>query len=403
MHTYSHDFLTEIPKTDLHVHLDGSLRLSTLIELASQHKVNLPSFTEAGLKETVFKETYRNLDEYLAGFQWTTAVLQTPEALERVAYELAMDNFNEGVRYLEVRFAPQLNMSRELGFEGVMHAVDRGLRNARSEINRGLDADEPPFEYGIIVCAMRFFTEAFSQYYADLVRVLRYSTLQEVIQRASLELAKATVALKYESDVQVVGFDLAGSERGFPAGAHQAAYAYAHKHFLRKTVHAGEAYGPESIFQAITKLHADRLGHGMRLFAADMIEAPDITDPKAYCEELADYIAENRTTVEVCLTSNLQTSPDIPDIASHSLGKMLDHRMSVTLCTDNRLVSNTTVTDEIKLATDNINITPKQLKNMIIYGFKRSFHYNSYSDKRAYVRKIINYYEKIAAKHGVAE
>ncbi|MFW5994987.1 MAG: adenosine deaminase family protein, partial [Spirochaetia bacterium] len=236
-----------------------------------------------------------------------------------------------------------------------------------------------------------------------LVRVLRYSTLQEVIQRASLELAKATVALKYESDVQVVGFDLAGSERGFPAGAHQAAYAYAHKHFLRKTVHAGEAYGPESIFQAITKLHADRLGHGMRLFAADMIEAPDITDPKAYCEELADYIAENRTTVEVCLTSNLQTSPDIPDIASHSLGKMLDHRMSVTLCTDNRLVSNTTVTDEIKLATDNINITPKQLKNMIIYGFKRSFHYNSYSDKRAYVRKIINYYEKIAGKHGVAE
>lgn len=403
MYEYSNEFLSEIPKTDLHVHLDGSLRLPTLIELAKERKVDLPSFTEAGLKETVFKDHYRNLDEYLAGFRWTTAVLQDAESLERVAYELAIDNFNEGVRYFEVRFAPQLNMSRELSFEQVMHAVDRGLRRARTEMNRTLPDGEPEYEYGIIVCAMRFFTGEFSSYYSDLVGVLRYSTLQEVIQRASLELAKATVALKNESDVQVVGFDLAGSEHGYPAGAHQAAYDYAHKHFLRKTVHAGEAYGPESIFQAITKLHADRIGHGMRLFSSDMVQADDITDPVAYCEQLADYIAENRTTVEVCLTSNLQTSPDIPDVSSHSLRKMLDYRLSVTLCTDNRLVSNTTVTDEIRLATDHLSIAPAQLKDMIIYGFKRSFYFGSYSEKRAYVRRVIDYYEKIAEAHGVTE
>ncbi len=400
MHVYPREFLERIPKTDLHVHLDGSLRLATLIELAKERGIELPSFTESGLIETVFKNSYANLDEYLAGFQWTTAVLQTAGALERVAYELALDNVAEGVRYLEVRFAPQLHVSRELSFEEVMHAVDGGLRRARTEVNADLRDGIPPFEYGIIVCAMRFFNEHFSTYYADLVRVLKFSTLQEVIQRASLELAKATVALKNESDVQVVGFDLAGSERGNPAGAHREAYAYAHSHFLRKTVHAGEAYGPESIFQAITKLHADRIGHGLRLFAADMIENDEMTDRERYCEELADYIAENRTTIEVCLTSNLQTSPDIPDVASHSLAKMLEYRLSVTLCTDNRLVSHTSMSDEIELATRNIDISPKQLKNIIIYGFKRSFYYGPYSRKREYVRKIIDYYEKIAAEYG---
>lgn len=401
MQRYTREFLSEIPKTDLHVHLDGSLRLSTLIDLAKEQNVELPSFTESGLIETVFKRSYRDLDEYLAGFKWTTAVLQTADALERAAYELAIDNFSEGVRYFEVRFAPQLNISRTLSFEEVMHAVDRGLKTATAEMNRTVEGNAPPYDYGIIVCAMRFFNEHFSQYYADLIHVLRFSTLQEVIQRASLELAKATVSLKESSDVKVVGFDLAGSERGHPAGAHRAAYEYAHRHFLRKTVHAGEAYGPESIFQAITKLHADRIGHGMHLFDPDMIESDEITDRQAYCEQLADYIAENRTTIEVCLTSNLQTSPGIGSVANHSLSTMLDHRLSVTLCTDNRLVSHTTVTDEIALATENIDISPNQLKNMIIYGFKRSFFYGSYSEKRTYVRKIIDYYEQVAARHGI--
>src|SRR5512136_826959 len=131
MWKYSHGFILAIPKTDLHVHLDGSLRLPTLIELARERRVALPSGTEEGLNELVFKPSYRDLDEYLQGFTWTLRVMQDAESLERTAYELAHDNWAEGVRYLEVRFAPQLHMGEDLGFAAVMTAVDRGLRRAQ--------------------------------------------------------------------------------------------------------------------------------------------------------------------------------------------------------------------------------------------------------------------------------
>lgn len=396
------EFLAAIPKTDLHLHLDGSLRLSTLIALAKDQGVELPSFTESGLRDLVFKDSYANLNEYLAGFAWTGKVLQDPDSLNQVAYELAMDNFAEGVRYIEVRFAPQLHMHRGLSFEQVMSSVDSGLRRARSEINAGLEPGEPPFEYGIIVCAMRFFTPSFSDYYAELSRIHPYSEQEELTRMASLELAKATVRMARNTDVQVVAFDLAGSEEGFPASQHESAYAYAHKHFLNKTVHAGEAYGPESIFQAITKLHADRIGHGLRLFRADMVYSEDILDKEAFVAQLANYIAEHRITVEVCLTSNLQTCPDIRTPENHSLGQMLASNLSLSLCTDNRLVSHTTVTKEIELAIDTFSISPKQLKNIIIYGFKRSFHYQPYGEKRRYVRTIIDYYEALERKHRVS-
>lgn len=391
-HVYSREFLRAIPKTDLHVHLDGSLRLSTLIDLGKTCGVELPSFSEAGLKDLVFKDSYANLDEYLSGFRWTTAVMQTKEALHRVAYELAIDNADEGVRYLEVRFAPQLHMSSTLSFDEVMSAVDGGLRDASRDIS-ATDSSLPAFNYGIIVCAMRFFTAEFSPYYATLASGLQFSTLREIQQLAGYELARAAVRLRDNSDIQIVGFDLAGSERGNPAGSHRKAFAHAHENFLHKTVHAGEAYGPESIFQAITMLHADRIGHGLHLFDSDMIENPDIQDRERYVERLANSIAENRTTVEVCLTSNLQTSPDISDIRDHSLSRMLEHGLSVTLCTDNRLVSNTTVTDEIQLAVDSFDISEEQLRNIVIHGFKRSFYYGSYSEKRRYVREIIDYYD----------
>ncbi|MGO9412164.1 MAG: hypothetical protein ACLQCB_15605 [Spirochaetia bacterium] len=155
--TYRYDpaFIRAIPKTDLHVHLDGSLRIGTLIELARERKVELPSFTEEGLNEKVFKPSYANLLEYLSGFTWTLKVLQDKESLERAAYELAMDNWAEGVRYLEVRFAPQLHMSPSFGLDGVVQAVDGGLRRAREEINRGLADTEPPFDYGVSRIKMR--------------------------------------------------------------------------------------------------------------------------------------------------------------------------------------------------------------------------------------------------------
>ncbi len=395
------NFIKEIPKTDLHVHLDGSLRLSTLIDLAKEQNVDLPSFTEEGLRELVFRKSYRNLDEYLEGFAWTGRVLQGKEALERTAYELAMDNWKEGVRYLEVRFAPQLHINDQLSFRKVMDAVDKGLKNAKKEINAALKDGEPPFDYGIIACAMRFFTEGFSTYYRDLFKLHQYSAPLDIIRMASLELAKASVRLREETDIQVVAFDLAGSEYGYPASDHEDSYHYVHSHFLKKTVHAGEAYGPESIFQAITKLHADRIGHGLHLFDDSMVYSPEIEDKKRYVTQLANYIADLRITIEVCLTSNLQTSPDIRQVKDHSLGKMLDHKLSVSFCTDNRLVSRTSVCREIETALENFSITPKQLKNIIIYGFKRSFYYEPYEVKRTYVRNVIDHYEAVEAKYGI--
>ena len=403
MTQYPDAFIRAIPKTDLHVHLDGSLRLSSLIDMAKERHLELPSFTEDGLNDLIFKPSYRDLNEYLAGFTWTLKVLQDAEGLERSAYELAQDNQAEGVRYLEVRFAPQLHMSRRLSFAQVLFAVDRGLRHARDEYNRNLAPGEPRFDYGIIVCAMRFFTEGFSEYYADICRALSFSSHQDVIRAASLELAKASVKMRRETGIQLVGFDLAGSEYGNPASEHAETYDYIHRNFMKKTVHAGEAYGPESIFQAIARLHADRIGHGLHLFSEDMILSPDnAADKPAYIDNLVNYIAENRTTIEVCLTSNMQTSPELKDVRDHSFKRMLDRRLSVTLCTDNRLVSHTSVTRELKLALDNFDIAPDMLKDIIVYGFKRSFYYHPYPEKRKYVRSAIDWYEKLEKEHGVA-
>ena len=401
MDIFSNDFIREIPKTDLHVHLDGSLRLSTLIQMAKDRKVELPSFTEEGMKELVFKPSYKSLDEYLAGFAWTGRVLQDAQALQQASYELALDNFAEGVRYIEVRFAPQLHMHTGFSFEEVAGAVDKGLRKARAEINARIPAAEPPFEYGIIICLMRYFNAQFSQYYRDFHAVHPYSNSLEVIQMAGMELAKAAVKLKEKTDIQLVGIDLAGSEHGYPAGAHEAAYNYITKNFLRKTVHAGEAYGPESIFQAITDLKADRIGHGLHLFSTDFIKTEPPRGKAAYVEDLANYIAEKRVTIEVCLTSNMQTSPHIQDIRTHSLRQMLARRLSVTLCTDNRLVSHTNICKEYRLALDNFDITPIMLKDIIIYGFKRSFYYHPYIDKRRYVRKVLSCYEALEKKYGI--
>ncbi len=403
MNEYSETFLRELPKTDLHVHLDGSIRLSTLIELAKGQGVQLPSYSEEGLRETVFKDRYENLVEYLNGFQYTCAVLQTPEALERAAYELAHDNFAEGVRYFEVRFAPQLHVHANLDIKKVISSVARGLDRARAEINQGEGirlGTEPRFEAGIITCAMRMFTPVFSEYYRRFMAVHAFSPPQNVYAMASLELARAVVSLRNDHGLPIVGFDLAGTEAGYPAGDHEAAYAYVHRHFVNKTVHAGEAYGPESIFQAITELHADRIGHGYHLFSPERIHSPGIRDRDEYIRRLAQYIAERRVTLEVCLTSNLQTMPELTAIREHALSKMLLARLSVTLCTDNRTVSNTSVSNEIGIALKNFNIGPHQLKNIIIYGFKRSFFPGSYNDKRNYVRQVIDYYETVAKKHG---
>jgi adenosine deaminase len=223
----------------------------------------------------------------------------------------------------------------------------------------------------------------------------RYSPPKDVYPLASLELARAAVKARDERGLPVVGFDLAGEEAGYPAGVHHEAYAFCHRNFLKKTVHAGEAYGPESIFQAVTELYADRIGHGTYLLDPDSLTDPSITDPEAYIEQLGQYVADRRITLEICLTSNLQTNPHMSDLHHHTIKKLHEHRLSTTICTDNRTVSNTTVTRELELAVDVLQLDRSHLRSIIIYGFKRSFFPGTYLSKRSYVRQVIDYYNTI--------
>lgn len=393
------DLILRIPKTDLHLHLDGSIRLSTIAELGQRGGISLPSYTAEGLDELVFKSHYRNLEEYLTTFGYSCAVMQNPENIERIAYELAIDNQREGVRYIEVRFAPQLHINKHMDMGRVLESVNKGLYRAQEEFNQHpaiKNGSEPPFKYGIIVCAMRYFDGNFSEYYANLVNVHSYSSLKSIRELASFELAQGAVRIRDEAGIPIVGFDLAGAENGFPASQHRRAFQYAHEHFMAKTVHAGEAYGAPSIFQAISDLHADRIGHGYYLFNLEKIENDDaISDKALYIEELCNYIAAHRITIEVCLTSNMQTNPTIGSLYNHAFQHMIARELSLTLCTDNRTVSKTTVSNEIMLALKHFKISEKQFKNLIIYGFKRSFFHDTYANKRKWVRQCIENYEQV--------
>ena len=393
------DVIRRLPKTDLHVHLDGSLRLPTLIELARERRVALPSDTEEGLQQLVFRSHYNNLMEYLQGFTYTVAVLQDAEALERVTFELCEDCQAEGVRYIEIRFAPQLHVRPGFDVDAVVSAVDRGIRRAAEAFNGrpGVkEGREPRFAAGIILCALRYFTGEFSPGYQRLMEALPEASTAELHAAASIQVARAAARLRHERGLLVVGIDLAGQEKGYPADEHRVAYQIAHEAFLGKTVHAGEDYGPESIFQAIGDLHADRIGHGTWLFDDSKIHARRIADRRAYVERLAQYIADKRVTIEVCLTSNQQTVPELAsDLRLHPFGEMRTRRLSTTLCTDNRLVSNTTVCDEIARAIEAFELTDREVRDILIYGFKRSFFPGTYLEKRTYVREAINYADKI--------
>jgi adenosine deaminase len=380
-----------LPKTDLHVHLDGSLRLGTLIELAKEGQVELPSFTEAGLTELVFKARYRNLPEYLEGFRYTCAVLQTAEALERTAYELCADCRAEGVDYVEIRFAPQLHVHPGLSLRDVVRAVCRGIERAEREFGGGGAEGRPAFRAGVIFCALRYFNEFFSAEYRRLCDVHQFSSPEEVFSFGSLELARAAGRLRNDEGLPVVGFDLAGQEKGYPASQHRRAYQAAHEAFLGKTVHAGEDYGPESIFQAIGDCHADRIGHGTWLFDAAKV-GPRVKDREAYVNRLAQYVADRRITIEVCLTSNQQTVPELAaDLRKHPFAEMRKRRLSTTFCTDNRLVSSTTITREILRAAEAFDLKAGEIRDLLVYGFKRSFFPGSYLEKRAYVRSVIDF------------
>ncbi len=396
--------IQELPKSDLHVHLGGSLREESLIEMSHERGVKLPAETPQELRKKVFKQRYKNLEEYLKGFTYTTRVLQDQDSLERAAYELCQDSQKEGVRYIEIRLAPQLHTGENQSIPSVLASVTKGIHRAEKEFNtrsQVASGQEPAFRAGIIVCALRFFSPHQSRTYARMYKVFADLPDKQIFGLASEALVRASVMARDDDGIPVVGVDLAGQEHGYPADDHVKAYQLAHEAFLGKTVHAGEDYGPESIFQAITICHADRIGHGTWLFNADKIRDPRIVNRENYVNSLVQYIADRRITVEVCLSSNFQTTPSMESLSDHPFRYMLDGRLSVAFCTDNRLVSRTSVCLEIQKAVNAFNITPIELGDLLVYGFKRSFFPGPYLEKRAYVRNVIDFRDAVLKRHGL--
>ena len=314
--------LRQLPKAELHCHLDGSLRPATLLDLAREHRIPMPKQTPEELAEVMRADDAQSLEDYLRLFDVTVSVMQTADALERIAYELAEDAAEDGVRYIEVRNAPILNVVQGLTLVEAVEAPLRGLRRAEKD-------------FGI---TGRFIIVALRHFAAE----------------HSLEMAKLAVEFKNDG---VVAFDLAGAEKGNPASAHAAAFRYAREHNLAVTVHAGEGDGPESIRQAVHLCGANRIGHGTRL-----IEDPD----------LMQYVNDRRIALEVCLTSNVQTKV-AASYATHPLREYFDRGLNVTLNTDNRLMSATTLTDEYVYAAEHLGFTMDELAGIALNGFESAF------------------------------
>jgi adenosine deaminase len=314
--------LRQLPKAELHCHLDGSVRPSTLLELGREARVQMPKHTPEELAEFMRVDDARTLEDYLRRFDVTVSVMQTEEALERIAYELAEDAAEDGVRYIEVRNAPILNVVHGMTLVQAIEAPLRGLRRAEKD-------------FGIIG---RF-----------IVIALRNFTPED-----SLEMAQLAVEFKNEG---VVAFDLAGGEKGNPAARHVAAFRYAREHDLAVTVHAGEGDGAESVREAVHVCGANRIGHGTRL----------IEDA-----ELTQYVNDRRIALEVCLTSNVQTRV-ADSYEAHPLREYFDRGLNVTLNTDNRLMSGTTLTDEYVHAAEHLGFTVDELAGIALNGFESAF------------------------------
>ena len=315
--------IKHMPKTDLHVHLDGSVRIDSLIALAKKQNIDLPASEPKKLKSILVPgPKCRNLEDYLMPFEIILAILQEEEALARVAYELAEDSAKENVWYLEVRYSPVLHTRRGMKLTTIIDAVLTGLREAERKYN---------IKTGVIICGMRNISPATSIILADLA-----------------------VAYKNRG---VVGFDLAGIEENYPAKHHREAFYRILNNNINCTAHAGEAYGPDSIHQALHYCGAHRIGHGTRLKEDG---------------DLLNYVNDHRIPLEICITSNVQTRA-VQSLEQHPLKFYYDFGLRVTINTDNRLISDTTVTRELMLAAKYAQLNMADLKTIIVAGFKSAF------------------------------
>ncbi len=330
------ELFESLPKADLHVHLDGSLRLETIVDLAREENVELPSHDPGELRRIMhLGENCGSLAEYLKAFDVTLRVMQTESALYRIAYELCEDAARENVRYMEVRYAPMLHTQRGLKLTKVIEAVLAGLKAAR---------DKCGIESNIIICGIR-----------------------NVSPASSLEMAELAVAYKGRG---VVGFDLAGAEYDHPAKHHRAAFQLVRDNNINVTIHAGEAYGPESVAQAIHVCGAHRIGHGCRLREDG---------------DLLHYVNDHRIPLECCPSSNVQTGA-VRDLASHPLKLYFNLGLRVTVNTDNRLITDTSVSNELWLCHTQMGMSFRDIKSIIMAGFKSSFL--PFHERQGYLRRV---------------
>ena len=282
----------------------------------------MPADDAEALRRALVADDARSLPAYLEAFRVTVSVMQDAEALERIAFELAEDQALEHVRYFEARFCPLLNTDGGLTPDQVLDAVLKGLRRAETAFG---------VRSGVIVCALR-----------------------QLAPRTSVELAELAAGYRAHG---VCGFDLAGPEAGHPVRDHAEAFSVAHRSGLPATIHAGEAAGPESIRQALEIGHAVRVGHGTRLW-----EDPD----------LMARVRDGGVVLEVCLTSNVQTGA-VAAYEAHPVRRYLDVGVPVTLCTDNRLVSGVTLTEEYMRARDLLGFSWEELVQVARDGFSHAF------------------------------
>jgi adenosine deaminase len=328
-------FFERLPKTDLHVHLDGSLRIGTILELAEEQGVDLPSESPDGLLKFMNCGLRTgSLVEYLKAFDVTLRVLQTEQALSRVAYELCEDAAKENVRYMEVRYAPMLHTKKGLKLTTVVEAVLSGIARAREEL--GIHAK-------VIICGIR-----------------------NISPESSLEMARLAVAYKNRG---VVGFDLAGAEYDHPPKHHRDAFDLIRKNNINCTIHAGEAFGPESIAQAIHVCGAHRIGHGCRLWENG---------------DLLAYVNDHRIPLECCPSSNVQTGA-VTELGRHPIKLFYDLGVRVTVNTDNRLITDTSVSRELWLCHTQLGMSLDDIKKIILNGFKAAFL--PFHQRQDYVRR----------------
>jgi adenosine deaminase len=309
------------PKAELHVHLDGALRPTTMLELAREQGIRLPADTPEALAKAMLVRDAKSLEEYLEKYTVTLSVLQTAAALERVAYEFVLDKAAENVRYVEVRYSPLLHrpaLTLAQAIEAPLAGIRRGMIETGTKV-------------GLIVCAMRTKPPA-----------------------ESLELAR--VAAEYQA-AGVTAFDLAGAERGHPARDHRAAFEYAATQGMACTCHAGEGDGPHSIRQAIHDLGAQRIGHGTRLFEDTA---------------LLDEVVQRRIPLEMCLSSNLHTHV-VSSVAEHPFQRYFQQGVVVTLNTDGPLTDGITLTDEYYLAHTTLGLGPTDLARVVLNACESAF------------------------------